>query len=204
LLIFSLFLFISLLIFSLFLFIFHLSTSHYIPFAFFAQSDYYVINREVKQMTLEDSYRMVIAEEIRAQKMYQALAKSFAKPETSNVFKELVVLEKMHEEKVRSAFAKEFPGQTITLQEEPIKEMQGVNWNDPQEVLEFAITKEEESVELYKNMAEQTREPEIKKQLLQFAKEEEGHKSILLSEIQRLQGALQWFDPSELSGLMED
>ena len=61
-------------------------------------------------MTLEDSYRMVIAEEIRAQKMYQALAKSFAKPETSNVFKELVVLEKMHEEKVRSAFAKEFPG----------------------------------------------------------------------------------------------
>ncbi len=155
-------------------------------------------------MTLEDSYRMVIAEEIRAQKMYQALAKSFAKPETSNVFKELVVLEKMHEEKVKSAFAKEFPGQTITLQEEPIKEMQGVNWNDPQEVLEFAITKEEESVELYKNMAEQTREPEIKKQLLQFAKEEEGHKSILLSEIQRLQGALQWFDPSELSGLMED
>ncbi|HOM79873.1 MAG TPA: ferritin family protein, partial [Candidatus Cloacimonas acidaminovorans] len=201
---FPLYLFVNIVFFPLYLFVFHLSTSHYIPFAFFAQSDYNVINREVKQMTLEDSYRMVIAEEIRAQKMYQALAKSFAKPETSNVFKELVVLEKMHEEKVRSAFAKEFPGQTITLQEEPIKEMQGVNWNDPQEVLEFAITKEEESVELYKNMAEQTREPEIKKQLLQFAKEEEGHKSILLSEIQRLQGALQWFDPSELSGLMED
>jgi len=76
--------------------------------------------------------------------------------------------------------------------------------NDPKEVLEFAISKEEEAVELYKDLAEQTKEPDINKQLLQFAQEEESHKVILLSEIQRLQGALQWFDPSELSGLMED
>ena len=155
-------------------------------------------------MTLKDSYRIVIAAEIRAQKMYQALAKSFAKPETSNVFKELVVLEKLHEEKVWSAFAREFPGQAIELQDEPVKEMQSVNLNDPQEVLEFAISKEEEAVELYKDLAEQTKEPDINKQLLQFAQEEESHKVILLSEIQRLQGALQWFDPSELTGLMED
>ncbi|MBP7334048.1 MAG: ferritin family protein [Candidatus Cloacimonas sp.] len=155
-------------------------------------------------MTLKDSYRMVIAAEIRAQKMYQALAKSFAKPETGNVFKELVVLEKLHEEKMRSAFADEFPGQTIELQEEPVKEMHSVNLNDPKEVLEFAISKEEEAVELYKDLAEQTKEPDISKQLLQFAQEEESHKVILLSEIQRLQGALQWFDPSELTGLMED
>ena len=107
-------------------------------------------------MTLKDSYRIVIAAEIRAQKMYQALAKSFAKPETSNVFKELVVLEKLHEEKVWSAFAREFPGQAIELQEEPVKEMQGINLNDPQEVLEFAISKEEEAVELYKNMTDIT------------------------------------------------
>jgi rubrerythrin len=76
--------------------------------------------------------------------------------------------------------------------------------NDPKEVLDFAISKEEESIELYKSMAGQTTEPEIKEQLLQFANEEEGHKSILLTEIQRLQGALEWFDPSELTGLMED
>ncbi len=76
--------------------------------------------------------------------------------------------------------------------------------NDPKEVLEFAISKEEEAVELYKDLAEQTKEPDISKQLLQFAQEEESHKVILLSEIQRLQGALQWFDPSELTGLMED
>jgi len=116
----------------------------------------------------------------------------------------LVVLEKLHEEKMRSAFAREFPGQAIELQEEPVKEMQSVNLNDPKEVLEFAISKEEEAVELYKDLAEQTKEPDISKQLLQFAQEEESHKVILLSEIQRLQGALQWFDPSELTGLMED
>ena len=155
-------------------------------------------------MTLEDSYRMVIAAEIKAQKMYQALEKSFARPETSSVFKELVILEKMHEEKMRIAFAKQFPGQEIILPEEPVKIMQKVNLNDPKEVLEFAISKEEESIKLYRGMAEQTTEPEIKKQLLQFANEEEGHKSILLTEIQRLQGALEWFDPSELTGLMED
>jgi rubrerythrin len=175
------------------------------PFlAFILYFDYYVISREDKKMTLEDSYRMVIAAEIKAQKMYQALEKSFARPETSSVFKELVILEKMHEEKMRIAFAKQFPGQEIILPEEPVKIMQKVNLNDPKEVLEFAISKEEESIKLYRGMAEQTTEPEIKKQLLQFANEEEGHKSILLTEIQRLQGALEWFDPSELTGLMED
>ena len=166
--------------------------------------DYYIISKEDKKMTLEDSYRMVIAAEIIAQKMYQALEKSFAKPETSSVFKELVILEKMHEEKMRLVFAKQFPGQEIVLSEEPVKIIPKVDLNDPKEVLDFAISTEEESIELYKSMAGQTTEPEIKEQLLQFANEEEGHKSILLTEIQRLQGALEWFDPSELTGLMED
>mgnify|MGYP000853866237 FL=1 len=173
-----------------------LALSHYF--------DYYIISKEDKKMTLEDSYRMVIAAEIIAQKMYQALEKSFAKPETSSVFKELVILEKMHEEKMRLVFAKQFPGQEIVFSEEPVKIIPKVDLNDPKEVLDFAISKEEESIELYKSMAGQTTEPEIKEQLLQFANEEEGHKSILLTEIQRLQGALEWFDPSELTGLMED
>lgn len=155
-------------------------------------------------MTLQDSYSMVIAAEIRAQKMYEALAKSFANPETNNTFNELVVLEKIHEEKVRVAFAQQFPGQKLMFTEDSVKILQNVNLNDPKEVLEFAISKEEESVELYKSMAEQTSEPEIRRQFLHFSKEEEGHKAILLTEIQRLQGALQWFDPSELTGLMED
>ncbi len=76
--------------------------------------------------------------------------------------------------------------------------MQGINLNDPQEVLNLPSARKE-AVELYKDLAEQTKEPDIKKQLLQFANEEKGHKAILLSEIQRLQGALQWFDPSELT-----
>ncbi len=53
---------------------------------------------------------MVIAAEIRAQKMYQALAKSFAKPETGNVFRNLVVLEKLHEEKNGLLLPMSFPG----------------------------------------------------------------------------------------------
>ncbi len=155
-------------------------------------------------MNIQDSYRMVIAAEIRAQKMYKALSKSFANPETVQFYTELVQLENNHEQKMRSAFTEQFPGQTLVLPEEPTQELQGVNLNDPQDVLEYAISREELAENIYKSLAETCPEPELKQLFLRFAHEEDEHKNLLLTEIQRLQGAHIWFDPSELTGLMED
>ncbi len=155
-------------------------------------------------MKIQDSYKMVIAAEIRAQKMYAALAKSFAQPETQNLYTELVMLEQNHETKMRAAFARLFPGEILVLPEEKIGELKGIDLSDPQKVLEFAISREELAEGIYKSMAETCLDADLKQLLLQFAHEEDEHKSILLAEIQRLQGAHVWFDPSELNGLMED
>lgn len=154
-------------------------------------------------MTIQESYKVVITAEIRAQKMYAALAKSFGNSETSSVFTELVMLEKNHEDKVRKLYAEMFPGQTLDLGEIKENELKSVNLSDPKEVLEFAITREELAHNNYSSLAEQATDPAAKELLLQFAQEESKHKNLLLTEIQRLQGALSWFDPSELNGLME-
>lgn len=155
-------------------------------------------------MTRQESYRIVIEAEIRSQNLYKALAKSFRNDETKAVFNELVLLEENHEHKVREAFAVEFPREELHLMDELDLELSGVNLQEPQEVLDFAISREELAEGIYKKMAEQTLDPEIKDLLLQFAAEEEDHKTLLLTEIQRLHGALLWYDPSELTGLMEE
>lgn len=155
-------------------------------------------------MSIQDNYRMVIAAEIRAQKMYAALARSFSNPETKNMYTELVLLEQNHETKMRAAFARLFPSEELIIPEETISELKGIDLSDPQKVLEFAISREELAEGIYTSMAETCTEAELKKQLMQFAKEEDEHKTLLLAEIQRLQGAQVWFDPSELTGLMED
>lgn len=44
------------------------------------------------------------------------------------------------------------------------------------DILEFAITREQESVDLYTRLSETARNPEMKNTLLAFANEERGHK----------------------------
>jgi len=113
-------------------------------------------------MTLQETYKMVISAEIRAQKLYEALAKSFGKPETKAVFTELVVLEKNHETKVREIYAELFPGEDLTVRvEEPI-ELQGLNLGDPKAVLDFAIQREDLAAMIYLSLADQTHSFEIK------------------------------------------
>jgi len=53
-------------------------------------------------------------------------------------------------------------------------------------------------------LAEDTDNAQLKYMLLLFAREEEQHREVLLAQLQEMQGAMQWYDPSELSGLMED
>lgn len=155
-------------------------------------------------MTRQEGYRIVVEAEIRSQNLYKALAKSFRNAETSAVFNELLLLEENHETKVRAAFSREFPHQELFIAADLSMQLSGVNLSDPKEVLLFAISREELAEEIYIKMAADAIDPEIKDMMLQFAAEELDHKTLLLTEIQRIQGAMTWFDPSELTGFMED
>ncbi|MDP2172854.1 MAG: ferritin family protein [Candidatus Cloacimonadaceae bacterium] len=154
-------------------------------------------------MDRKEAFRFAIEAEMRSQMLYSALAKSFRKPENSAVYQELVILEKNHEEKVRTAFETEYPGHDLQLEPELSVDLRSINPREPKEVLDFAISREEMAQSIYLELAEGSADREMKELFNRFAVEEDHHKTILLTEIQRMQGALVWYDPSELSGLME-
>ncbi len=154
-------------------------------------------------MDRKELYTMAIDQEVRSQNLYEILAKSFRNSQTSSFFRELLLLEKTHEEKLRQACAREFPGLEIQVEGRLKQDLKGLDVSDPKALLNFAISREETARDHYKDFAAQTQDPGLKEMLLGLADEEEEHKSLLLTEIQRMQGALTWFDPSELNGLME-
>jgi len=155
-------------------------------------------------MERKECFGVVITAEIKSQRLYRTLAKSFKTPETSAIFQELVILEKNHEEKVRSLFSVEFPEHEPQIGSLAEPGLGGLALSEPVDVLRFAISREDMAAEKYRELADGTEESGSKALLLGFAVEEEQHKQVLLTEIQRLQGAFTWYDPSELSGLMED
>ncbi len=154
-------------------------------------------------MKRKDAYRIAIEAEIRSQKLYKALSKSFKSCETEQFFNQLVSYEEDHERAVRKLFAQEFPDKKLELTQDPDVELQGLNLDDPKNVLEFAISREELAQNIYLKLAEQTADPSTKALLEKLAAEEEKHKELLFLEIEKLHGILQWYDPSELSGMME-
>ena len=155
-------------------------------------------------MTRQESYQQAIEAEIRSQQLYQALAHSFGTSETAQVFHQLYLLEQNHEAKLRKAFEREFPRSTLVLNVALSVLKAGLNLNDPKVVLEFAISREEAAHDAYLTLAATAADLDIKSTLLRFAAEEIDHKAVLLTEMQKLQGVLTWYDPSELNGLMED
>lgn len=155
-------------------------------------------------MDKQELYRQALNAEIRSQKLYSALEKSFRHAETSAFFHELVVLEQNHEAKVRSLMAKDLPGFVHETDLELNSDFAGLEFTDPAQVLEFAVSREEFTHQLYLDLATEADDESLKTVCLQLAAEEEKHKSLLLTEMQRIHGALRWFDPSELTGLMED
>lgn len=149
-------------------------------------------------------YRIAISAELASQKLYTALARSFQNPETAAFFTELVTLEKTHEEKLRRAFEDEYPGRKLGQVEAMKHQLDDLDFSDPQALLDYAISREDAARDHYLAFAAETQDGQMKQMLLRFAEEEEGHKTLLQTETQRLLGALQWFDPSELAGFMDD
>ena len=154
-------------------------------------------------MDRKETFRIAIQAEINSQNLYKSLAKSFGKAESATIFGNLVPMEKMHEEKLRGIYENEFPGETLELELNYIPDMKDVDFKEPKSVLEFAIGREEKAHHTYVELAQDTADKDLKALLLGFAEEENHHKTILFTEIQRIQGMIQWYDPSELNGLVE-
>jgi len=154
-------------------------------------------------MKRQEAFRIAIEAEIRSQNLYKALARSFRNPESAQVFNQLVQYEENHEAKMREILAEEFPGSKLHLMDNLDMEMQGVKLEDPRAVLEFAISREELAQNIYLKLAEQTPDGSTKALLKNFAEEEANHKEVLFTELERIQGLVQWYDPSELDGFME-
>ncbi|MCK9556620.1 MAG: ferritin family protein [Candidatus Cloacimonetes bacterium] len=154
-------------------------------------------------MHRKEAYRIAVEAEIRSQNLYKALAKSFKHKETKDFFAQLLLYEEIHEQKVRELYAREYPGKPLQLMQDLNMELQGVKLEDPKQVLEFAMSREELAQNIYLKLAEQSEDESTKALLKQFAAEELHHKELLFAELEKLHGILQWFDPSELNGLME-
>lgn len=154
-------------------------------------------------MDRKETFRIAIQSEIHSQNLYLVLAKSFRNSETSAMFQLMIPMEKLHEEKLTTIFESECPGETLDLDPNLIPDIDPGLINDPKSVLEFAISRELTAHAIYIDLAAGTGDPDLKKLLLKFADEELNHKTVLETEIQRLQGMIQWYDPSELNGMME-
>jgi rubrerythrin len=155
-------------------------------------------------MDRKETFRIAIQAEIMSQNLYKSLAKSFTKPEASTVFQQLIPYEEMHEAKLRELFSQEYPGEKLVLDMEQMPDFKQFKVVEPKQILDFAIEREELAHDIYTQMAADSKDEATKKLLLGFAAEEENHKTILFTEVQRLQGMIKWFDPSELNGFMED
>lgn len=154
-------------------------------------------------MNRKEIFLMVIAAEIRSQRLYQALSKSFKDEHTSQVFHNLLLMEKNHEEKVTKAFLQEFPDAKIETSPAFEKEFSTLDLNDPACILEYAIAREDEAWGHYQSLAKGSSDAATKAMLLDFAAEEQNHKEVITDQMQQLQGGMTWFDPSELTGLQE-
>lgn len=152
----------------------------------------------------KEAYRMAIANEIKSQNLYNLMSKGFKnRPETAVIFNRLVTMEKMHEEKLREAFHNEYPKEGLEFDGNMQFKATADDIEDPKKVLEFAISREETAGAAYREMADESSDVALKELLTKMASEEEYHKTILETEINMMQGLLIWFDPSELSGLVE-
>jgi rubrerythrin len=153
----------------------------------------------------KEAYIIAIQYEIKSQNLYKSLAKSFKQENASKTIQSLVPLEEIHEEKLRSAYEKEFKGESVNVDRSKIVgDIPAQMINDPKSILEFAIGREDLAHDAYIRLAEGCVDPNIRILFEKFAEEESYHKTILQTEIQRIQGLLSWYDPSELNGLVEE
>ncbi len=154
--------------------------------------------------TIKNAYLYGIQNEIKTKNLYTLLQKAFLKAQVGNIFKELIELEKIHEKKLTEQYMKLFPGEKPDVDHEEIFTFHSeIDLKDANDVLQFAIAMEQQAHEKYTQLATDTEDEETRALFSYLAGEENNHKELLQDEIERIHGAMTWFDPSELNGLQE-
>jgi rubrerythrin len=153
----------------------------------------------------KEAFCLAIHYEIASQRLYEMLANSFeSNPEIYNTFKHLIPMEKMHEEKLREVLAKEFPDFEPIIDDNYATDLDITDLNDPEKVLQFAISRENLAQKAYLTLAKDSSDPSLQQLFNELAQEEVNHQLVLENEILRIEGLITWYDPSELNGLVED
>lgn len=153
---------------------------------------------------LKTAYEQAIQNEIMSQNLYAALARSFSRnPEVAQTFSRLIPMESVHEDKLRALHNEKFPGETIKIDSALCYKLSAPEIAEPVKVLEFAISREEAAHNIYTQLAAESAEPALKQLFSELAAEEANHKTVLQTEILRLDGLMTWYDPSELNGFMD-
>jgi rubrerythrin len=120
------------------------------------------------------------------------------------MFRNLVPIEKVHEEKLIALYRQENPDEKLIIDYALIPTpVDGESLDDPQGALEFAIKRENIAREGYRTFAANAEDGEMKQLFEELAAEEAKHAELLNDEINRIHGSMLWFDPSELDGFME-
>jgi len=111
----------------------------------------------------------------------------------------------MHEEKMRSFFHQEFPGESLAISADllPKTRKKIDEMKDPKSIFDFAIEREKMAQEAYNDLAINCEVPEMKEFFIKMANDEKNHAEVLFAEIEKLENTMIWFDESELNGLME-
>jgi len=152
-----------------------------------------------------DIYQFVIQEEIIAQNLYKALRNAANNESLKVVFSDLIQIEKNHEEKITELFKLEFSNLDLIIDNNSTPEIKNLDdLMTTENILFFAIKKEEEAEEMYLNLAANADSKEQKILFEEFAADERDHKQLLEDEILHMDGILTWFDTSELNGMMEE
>jgi rubrerythrin len=153
----------------------------------------------------KEIFNLAIQNEIMSQNLYKVLAHSFtANPDVSKILLGLIPMEKIHEEKLRKAFQKEFPGAKPEVDTNLSHLVKPTDIDEPGKALEFAISREVIATEIYAKMAASATDPDLVEFLKSLAAEEEFHRIVLETEILRIDNQMTWYDPSELNGMVED
>lgn len=155
-------------------------------------------------MDRKEAYIVAIENEIKSKNLYKLLAKSCNDVESVKSFHLLESMEKIHEEKLIEAYKKEFNLSTVSFDTDLLPKIYvRRNLSDPKAILEYAMDREIAMADQYNYMSEDSKDDDLKEFFMNLVKEEQDHKELLETELDRIQGTVIWFDESELTGLME-
>jgi len=155
-------------------------------------------------LSRKEAIQFAIQNEIKSQNLYKIMAKAFRKSDSGETFKNLVPLEKIHEDKLAELYHTEFPYNNMKIDKQLLPKAEtSEQLDDPRAAILFAQQREDNAKEGYLELARTSAEPVVKELFENLAKEEEEHHQLLQNMLDQMEGTMMWYDESELDGLME-